>query len=448
MTDPRDPQAADAAADARRSQPIPVAALPRESQRIPAAIDPRQSQRIPTVWDRRHAREDARRLRRAGIVLACFMGYVAAFYPSWNLLGDNAGTLTIIPVIAAGWYFGVAGGIGGTVIGVTLTYALVARVDPAPLKVLLNNSLSIAAGFGIGGATGWVKGLLVQTRRQAWKLEKRHARALLEAGLRKAAEEELLRVNATLEKACDAAVRASDEKSRFLGRASHELRTPLAAIQGYAELLLEEIEARGAPPPTLERDLARIVEAARHLTGLVDELLDISRIETGRLELNLETVDARGIVEDVAAMMQPAAAAAGTALSVSCRKGLPPIRADARRTRQVLLNLLSNAIKFTGPGRVDVAVVPGGGSPPEWVEIEVRDTGPGMSVDEQQLAFEEFWRGRNDQPGVGLGLAIARRLCVEMGGTIAVSATPGVGTAFVVRLPVAEGAESPAAVQA
>lgn len=416
---------------------------PRQSQRLAAAADPRQSQRLSALKELRQSQEGARRLKRIGIVAACFAGYVATFYPAWNVLGDNAGTLTIVPVIAAGWYFGVAGGLGGTVLGLVVTYALVARVDPAPLQVMVNNSLSIAAGFGIGGATGWVRGLLVQTRRQAWKLEKRHARALLEAGLRKAAEEELLRVNATLEKACDTAVRASDEKSRFLGRASHELRTPLAAIQGYAELLLEESEARGAPPATLARDLGRIVEAARHLTGLVDELLDISRIETGRLELNLETVDARGIIEDAAAMMQPAATAAGTALSVACPRGLPKIRTDVRRARQVILNLLSNAIKFTGAGRVEVKVAPGTGSPPEWVEIEVRDTGPGMSVDEQQLAFEEFWRGRNDQPGVGLGLAIARRLCVEMGGTIAVSATPGVGTAFVVRLPVAEAAPLP-----
>jgi signal transduction histidine kinase len=379
----------------------------------------------------------ARLARDVAIVAACFAAYGAVFFPAWSVLRDNAGTLTIVPIIAAGWLFGVAGGIGATFVGLGITWLLVARVDPDPRGVLLANSLSIVAGFGIGGATGWVRGVLAKVRRQKRRLEHRHARALLEAGLRKAAEEELLRVNAALEKACDEAVRASDEKSRFLARASHELRTPLAAIQGYAELLLEERELRGAPPATMARDLGRIVEAARHLTALVDELLDISKIETGRMELQLAPVDLRGLVEDVAAMMQPAATMAGTRLRVDCARDIPPVRTDPLRARQVLLNLLSNAIKFTGQGDVEVIAGVAPGTPAEWAEVEVRDSGPGMSVEEQRLAFEEFWRGRTDKPGVGLGLSIAQRLCREMGGSIGVSAAPGAGAAFVVRLPVA-----------
>ncbi len=383
-----------------------------------------------------------RRFKRGAVVAACFAGYAAAFFPAWSLLGDNAGTLTIVPIVAAGWLFGVGAGVGAVVAGVFLTYGLLVQVAPDPLRVLLENSLSIAAGFAVGGATGWVRQVLAQLRRQTRRLEQRHARALLEAGLRKAAEEELRRVNSTLEAACDAAVRASDEKSRFLGRASHELRTPLAAIQGYAELLLEESAARGAPPQTLARDLGRIVEASRHLAGLVDELLDISKIETGRLEVKLASVDLRSLVEDVAAMMQPAAVAAGTRLRVRCAADVPRVRTDARRARQVLLNLLSNAIKFTGDGDVEVVAGPAVGAPDEWAEIEVRDTGPGMSAEEQQLAFDEFWRGNTDKPGVGLGLSIAQRLCVELGGSIAVSGVPGVGTAFVVRLPVVGAREA------
>jgi signal transduction histidine kinase len=394
------------------------------------------------VIDQRARSRAFRRLKRAAVVAACFGGYAVAFFPAWSLLGDNAGTLTIVPVIAAGWLFGVGAGIGAAVAGVALTYGLVTVVAPDPLRVLLENSLSIAAGLGIGGGTGWLRQVLAQLRRQTRRLEQRHARALLEAGLRKAAEEELRRVNATLEKACDAAVRASDEKSRFLGRASHELRTPLAAIQGYAELLLEETDARGAPPATLARDLGRIVEASRHLTGLVDELLDISKIETGRLEVTLAPVDLRSLVKDVAAMMQPAALAAGTRLRVECAPDVPLIRTDPRRARQVLLNLLSNAIKFTGDGDVEVVAGRAPGAPGEWAEIEVRDTGPGMSAEEQQLAFDEFWRGQTDKPGVGLGLSIAQRLCVELGGSIAVSGGRGIGTVFVVRLPVAETSEA------
>ncbi|MGB8930598.1 MAG: HAMP domain-containing sensor histidine kinase [Anaeromyxobacteraceae bacterium] len=381
------------------------------------------------------ARAGSPLLRAAGVA-ACFAGYAAVFSPAWSLLGDHAVTLAIVPIVVAAWLFGVGAGIGAVVVAVLVTYGLVARVVPDPLRLLLENSLGVAAGFGIGGGTGWTRQVLAKLRRQTRRLEERHARALLEAGLRKAAEDELRKVNSTLEKACDAAVRASDEKSRFLGRASHELRTPLAAIQGYAELLLEETDARGAAPETLARDLGRVVEASRHLTGLVDELLDISKIEIGRLEVTLTPVDLRSLVEDVAAMMQPAASAAGTRLRVSCAADVPPVRTDARRARQVLLNLLSNAIKFTGDG--DVAVLAGRapGSPSEWAEIEVRDTGPGMSPEEQQLAFDEFWRGRTDKPGVGLGLSIAQRLCVELGGSIAVTGAPGVGTAFVVRLPV------------
>ena len=136
-------------------------------------------------------------------------------------------------------------------------------------------------------------------------------------------------------------------------------------------------------------------------------------------------------------MMLPAANAAGTRLLVDCSSPVPPVRTDARRARQVLLNLLSNAIKFTGKGQVEVLASASHDEPPEWAEIVVRDNGPGMTSDEQQLAFEEFWRGRSDQPGVGLGLAIARRLCREMGGSISVVAAPGAGSAFVVRLPIA-----------
>jgi signal transduction histidine kinase len=386
-------------------------------------------------------------LKRAAMVAGAFGVYAGAFYPAWSRVGDRCGPLAMIPVVTAGWHFGVAGGIGAAIAAVGLTWGLVSTVSPDPARVMAHNALSIIAGVAVGGATGWMRHLLATSRRQARKLEQRHARALLEAGLRKAAEEELRRVNETLEKACDEAVRASDEKSRFLGRASHELRTPLAAIQGYAELLLEEAEIKGAPPETLTRDLGRITEAARHLTGLVDELLDIAKIETGRLDLQLASVDVRGLVEDVVAMMQPAANAAGTLLTVDCAPSVPRVRTDARRARQVLLNLLSNAIKFTGRGEVALVASAGKGDRPEWAEIVVRDNGPGMTVDEQQLAFEEFWRGRSDQPGVGLGLAIARRLCREMGGTIAISATPGVGSTFVVRLPVADAATAHAEVR-
>jgi signal transduction histidine kinase len=379
-------------------------------------------------------------LRAAG-VLAGFAAYSVIFFPAWSRLGENTGTATILPIIAAGWYFGVAGGLAAALCGgVLLNYGLISLVAPDPGAILLRNILSIIAGIGIGGATGWVRQVLSKVSRQARRIEQRHARALLEAGLRRAAEEQLLKVNATLEKACDEAVRASDEKSRFLARASHELRTPLAAIQGYGELLLEEGEHNGAPPATLTRDLGRIVEAARHLTGLVDELLDISRIETGQLDVQLTPTDLRSLVEDVAALMQPAAAMAGTRLRVSCAPDLPLVRTDARRARQVLLNLLSNAIKFTGDGDVEMIATCARTAPGEWAEIEVRDTGPGMTVDEQQLAFEEFWRGRTDKPGAGLGLSIARRLCRELGGSVDVSAAPGAGAAFIVRLPVAASA--------
>ncbi|HSM94107.1 MAG TPA: HAMP domain-containing sensor histidine kinase [Anaeromyxobacteraceae bacterium] len=386
-----------------------------------------------------------RRLKRGAVVAACVAGYVAAFYPAWSVLGGDAGTLTIVPIVAAGWTFGVGAGIGAAVGSVLLTYGLLARVSPDPARILLENGIGIASSVAIGGATGWVRGGVARLRRQTRLLEQRHAQAQLEAGRREAAEEALRRANATLEKACDAAVRASDEKSRFLGRASHELRTPLAAIQGYAELLLEEEEATGAPPPTLARDLGRIIEASRHLTGLVDELLDISKIETGRLEVTLTPVDLRSLVEDVAAMMKPAASVAGTRLQVRCAGDVPTVRTDPRRARQILLNLLSNAIKFTGEGDVTVSATRAHEATDEWAEIEVRDTGPGMTAEEQQRAFDEFWRGQTDRPGVGLGLSIAQRLCVELGGAIAVHGAPGAGASFVVRLPVATARDVEAA---
>ncbi len=243
---------------------------------------------------------------------------------------------------------------------------------------------------------------------------------------------------------------ASRHKSEFLANMSHELRTPLNAIIGVTEMLLEDAQA-AAQPDQIEAH-ERVLRAGRHLLTLINDILDLSKIEAGKVELSLESVALAPLVEDVVATIRPLAAKNGNKVDVECPADVGVIRADPTRLRQALLNLASNAGKFTERGRIRLAVTR---QPDElgrdWVSMAVSDTGIGMTAEQMAKLFEEFTQAdastTRKYGGTGLGLAISRRLCRMMGGDITVTSAPGQGSTFTIRLPVDARLGQPAAIE-
>ena len=229
------------------------------------------------------------------------------------------------------------------------------------------------------------------------------------------------------------AEQASHAKSRFLATLAHEIRTPMTGVLGMSELLL------GTPLELRQRGhVESIRRAGEHLMRLVNDALDLARIEAGKLELETQDFDLRALVGDVTALMEPVAEQRGLAFRVRVDDAAPRgLHGDPVRLRQILLNLLGNAVKFTDRGEVVLDVAAGGQG---WVEFVVRDTGPGLNEEQKQRLFRRFEQADGARTaarygGSGLGLAICRELAVAMGGRIEVDSTPGAGAAFHVHLP-------------
>jgi signal transduction histidine kinase len=218
---------------------------------------------------------------------------------------------------------------------------------------------------------------------------------------------------------------------------SHELRTPLNAVIGYSEMLEEIAEERGQQD--MLHDLRRIQAAGKHLLGLINDILDLSKIEAGKVQLSTERFAVAPVVHDVAATLQPLADKNANRLEVDCAEGLGHMLADQTRTRQVLLNLLSNACKFTERGLVRLEAKRVRGESANWVEFRVADTGIGMSREQIDRLYRPFMQAdastTRKYGGTGLGLAISRRLCQMMGGSLSVESQLGQGSVFTVRLP-------------
>ncbi|MCC6539199.1 MAG: response regulator [Bryobacterales bacterium] len=231
-----------------------------------------------------------------------------------------------------------------------------------------------------------------------------------------------------------AAEAASKAKSAFLASMSHELRTPLNAIIGYSEMLTEEAEAEGLDSMT--PDLNKIRSAGKHLLELINAVLDISKIEAGKMDLFLETFAVDKLMQDVAAIIQPLAQKNGNRLVVSLGNALGNMHADSTKVRQPLFNLLSNACKFTEKGQVTLAAERRG----EEIEFRVTDTGIGMTPEQSAKLFQAFTQAdasiSGKFGGTGLGLAISQHFCRMMGGDVRVESTAGQGTTFFVTLPV------------
>ncbi|QDU59623.1 Autoinducer 2 sensor kinase/phosphatase LuxQ [Planctomycetes bacterium Pan216] len=230
---------------------------------------------------------------------------------------------------------------------------------------------------------------------------------------------------------------ANRAKSAFLANMSHELRTPMNAIIGYSEMLYED--ATDAGHDAYLPDLERILKASRHLLHLVSDVLDLSKIEAGRMELYLETCDVKGLVDDVAETMFSVVEHHANRLVVELSENIGSIRADVTKLKQLLINLLGNASKFTHEGEIWLRVWLAGVDDGRAIQFEVTDTGIGMNEEQLARVFEPFEQAEttttSDLGGSGLGLAISRKLCQLMGGDISAQSEPGVGSTFTVRLP-------------
>jgi signal transduction histidine kinase len=216
---------------------------------------------------------------------------------------------------------------------------------------------------------------------------------------------------------------------------SHELRTPLNAIIGVSEMLREDAEALKQDTEPIDR----VLGAGHHLLALINDILDLSKIEAGRMELHLESFPLAPLINDVAKTIEPMATKSGNRIVVDCSPDLGTLHADQIRFRQALLNLASNANKFTEKGTVTIAAQAQRVDGREWIMIAVTDTGIGMTEEQIGRLFREFSQAEASTTrkygGTGLGLAISKRFCQMMGGDITVASKPGEGSTFTIRLP-------------
>jgi GAF domain-containing protein/CheY-like chemotaxis protein len=230
---------------------------------------------------------------------------------------------------------------------------------------------------------------------------------------------------------------ADRHKSEFLANMSHELRTPLNAIIGYSEMLQEDATDLGAEQFT--DDLKKINAAGKHLLELINAVLDLSKIEAGKMELYLESFDVATLIRDIVAVIQPLAAKNTNRLDVRCPDAIGSMRADLTKVRQALFNLLSNACKFTERGAISLTVARETLNSRDWMVFSVSDTGIGMTPEQLTRLFQAFSQAdaatTRRYGGTGLGLALSRRLCRMMGGDVTVESEAGRGSTFTIRLP-------------
>ncbi|WP_163267220.1 hybrid sensor histidine kinase/response regulator [Chelativorans alearense] len=311
-----------------------------------------------------------------------------------------------------------------------LVYSFATKVAPETADVVGGTILVVFFAFSVvAGIVAWFLVLAHDSRRIAEEESARQNTLLLReiSAHRK--------TDAALQMAKEKAEAANRAKSRYVVGLSHELRTPLNAVLGYAQIL----EREAAAPAPWRSSISVIRRSAEHLSGLIDGLLDISKIETGRLQVYSNEINLYDFLDQIVGMFRLQAEAKGLAFQHKRDPGLPQyVRTDEKRLRQILVNLLSNAIKFTDSGHVDFTV----GYRSEVATFRVADSGPGIGESDLEHVFEPFVRGPAERnrlsPGLGLGLTITRLLTETLGGEITVESAPGVGSTFQVRLMLAK----------
>jgi signal transduction histidine kinase len=246
---------------------------------------------------------------------------------------------------------------------------------------------------------------------------------------------ELAEQNELLRRQHIALEQASALKSQFLANMSHEFRTPLNAILGYTHMLLHNVTGQVTDPQ--RKSLSRIDSNARHLLALINDILDITRIEAGRMPLNATTFGLGELFTEVQSELEPIIKRSNLSVTAKVRGAVPAVRSDRQKVKQIVLNLLSNALKFTPAG--SVTMIASYDARVRQVAIAVKDTGVGIPAEDQVKVFEDF-RQLDSSPargygGTGLGLSICRRLAQILGGTIELESTAGGGSTFTLRLP-------------
>ncbi len=372
-------------------------------------------------------------LTRVAIVLATTAAYVLVFPTAYTATGIIAASLSVIPIGVAGWLFGRRGGFLAGLVSIPLHVGLFTLVGAGGWQVVLDEWPGSAMGVVVGVILGWLGEFVRRVQTQARDLARERTALRAEIAERERVEQALQQAKADAEA-------ASRAKSVFLANMSHELRTPLTTIIGYCELIQHLSEQPGYD--SLHADLDRIGSAGQHLLALINDVLDLSKIEADKMSLELEQFGLPGLAHEIAAAVHPLVARQNNRLVVECSDDSGSIYADRTKVRQILFNLLSNAAKFTAEGTITIAIrrERAGGQGPEWVCFTVADTGIGIAPEFLPQLFEPFTQvdatHTRQYSGTGLGLALSQRFCQLMGGAITVVSAPGTGSTFTVRLPV------------
>lgn len=365
---------------------------------------------------------------RTALVVAVAAFYGLAFVPLYHAMGGTAIVLSVLLTAAAGLLLGWLAGLLVGLLSVLLNGLLFSLVQDTVLSPggLLGSGMAVL----MGALTGWLKTLLDRLAKQSRELEDARAALREENAQRRQAEAKLCQAQET-------AAAAHHAKSAFLSKISHDVCTPAGLIISYIELLQDEAADRGYTD--LLPDLDRVRMASKQLLDMINDALDLTRIETGRLQLCPRVFDVTALVHDAVSRVQPVVKRNGNTLDVRC-KDLGQMRADPDGVRRILLGVLDRAAQYTSQGTITVAAVRETAADGlDWMRFCITDTGRGMTSEHVQGLLRPFdpadaATGR-DYSGIGLGLALSSSFCQMMGGELTVESVVGQGTVWTIRLP-------------